>query len=338
MVQPIRVKLTTSFPEEPIIRQTPGRSGRWDNCQFYVNEHIDQCDFWVVYEGLVGTERTNCPRSNVVLVTGEPTALKKYNTRFLKQFRTVVTSQRRLKHPNVICSQTALPWHVGRKVVENAKSYPFTLDYDQLKSIRSFEKERVISVVSSSKADSKGHAKRLEFVRALSAHFGPNLDLFGRGIRYVEDKWDAIAPYKYHIVIENSCHTDCWTEKLADTYLAGAYPFYYGCPNLTDYFPRDSFTPIDIDDVNGSISVIENCIAHNLYERSLEAINVARSLVLDKYNLFAVIASLCNNAGASTTRLEITLQPEHTYFLKRNIRLKIRPRSRFRGLRSRIRL
>jgi hypothetical protein len=332
----MRVKLTTSFPHEPIIRQTPGERATWENFQFLVDEPVDECDFWVVYEGLTSTERAHCPESRVILITGEPPAIKKYNRRFLKQFSTVVTCHDKLNHPAVIHSQTALPWAIGRKVVKSAKLYPFTLSYDHLKSIRTFDKKRLISTVSSTKADIDGHTKRLEFVRALAAHFSPSFDLFGRGMRPVEDKWDAIAPYKYHIVIENSRHRDYWTEKLADTFLAGAYPFYYGCPNLTDYFSSDSFTPIDIDDLEGSISTIESCIANDQYEKSAAAISAARLLVLDKYNLFPLVANLCSNMSPDSSSSEITLRPEHTYSLKRNVRLKIRPRTRWRAVRSRI--
>lgn len=70
----ITVKLTTSSPEWPLFRQTPASSGIWGNCRFYLNEKVEECDFWVVYEGL-----------------SEPPHIKPYNQRFLKQFGMVVT-------------------------------------------------------------------------------------------------------------------------------------------------------------------------------------------------------------------------------------------------------
>ncbi len=36
----IRVKLSTNFPDWPLIRQTPDRSGIWGDCRFFINEDI----------------------------------------------------------------------------------------------------------------------------------------------------------------------------------------------------------------------------------------------------------------------------------------------------------
>lgn len=330
----LKVKMSTPFPKEPIIRQTPGRRGIWGNCRFYINEEIDRCDFWVVYEGLVNPEKTICPASNVILLTGEPPEFRRYNGKFLEQFATVVTPIRHIKHRNVVHTQTGLPWHVGRAVVEDLQTYPFTMDYDHLKAVKDLRKERLISIISSSKTAMPGQAKRLTFAHALQARFGSELEFFGRDTRYIEDKWDAIAPYKYHIAIENSVYPDYWTEKLADAFLAGAYPIYYGCPNLEEYFPSESYATIDIEDIEGSTSHVREIITGRKYEASQEAIVRARQLVLDKYNVFAVIAELCNGQAPNATESEVFLRPEYTFSARRRIRLAIRPRSRYNQLRD----
>ena len=46
----IRVRLTTSFPSWPLLRQTPGGRGVWGDHRFFVNEDVDACDYWVVYD------------------------------------------------------------------------------------------------------------------------------------------------------------------------------------------------------------------------------------------------------------------------------------------------
>jgi len=104
--------------------------------------------------------------------------------------------------------------------------------------MHSLPKSKLMSVITSSKDFTEGHQKRLNFVRRLKDYFGEDIDVFGRGIREVDDKWDAISPYKYHIALENSVYPHYWTEKLGDVYLSGAYPIYYGCLNLEDYFPE----------------------------------------------------------------------------------------------------
>jgi hypothetical protein len=87
----ITVKLTTSSPEWPLFRQRPASSGIRGNCRFYLNEKVEECDFWIVYEGLKKPERAFCAQENIIFITGEPPHIKPYNQRFLKQFGMVAT-------------------------------------------------------------------------------------------------------------------------------------------------------------------------------------------------------------------------------------------------------
>jgi hypothetical protein len=284
-----------AFPRWPLIRQTPHSSGQWDNCRFVINEGLKECDFWVVYGSIKKIETTLCPPENTILITTEPPSVQQYHPRFLKQFATVITCHPNLVHPNVVHTQQGLPWHIG-KVQKTPKELEFSrrYEYDELQKFKSFAKTKEISVIASNMQITAGHRQRLQFVKQLSSYFGEKLDVFGRGIREVGDKWDAIAAYKYHVVIENSSFPDYWTEKLADTYLAGAYPIYYGCPNLDQYFSKAAFTYIDIHDVEKSIAVIEQCIKEDRYEKVKPEIMKARDLILDQYNLFPLIAGNIN--------------------------------------------
>src|SRR5260370_25233007 len=106
----IRVKLTFPYPEWPLLRQTPQQSGVWEGYHFYVNEPIEECDYWVVCDHLLTTESTYCPRENIILLTWEPPSIRTYEASFLKQFSKVITSQRGLDHKNVVFSQQAHPW------------------------------------------------------------------------------------------------------------------------------------------------------------------------------------------------------------------------------------
>ena len=74
----------------------------------------------------------------------------------------------------------------------------------------------------------------------LREHFGDRLDVFGRGINDFADKEEALAPYRYHISLENSSDKDYWTEKISDPLLTLTYPIYHGCENLEDYLPGDA--------------------------------------------------------------------------------------------------
>lgn len=312
----IRIKLSDPFTSWSILRQTPGSLGVWGDYEFIINKEIKEYDFWVVYEGLNEEESTSCPPQNTIIITGEPPDIKKYNPSFLAQFATVITCQPNITHSNVVLSQQSQPWHAGVFRTPNGTNI-IKLDYDYFRKIGEIHKTRLISTICSSKSMTKGHRQRLRFIKKLKTHFGQNIDVFGSGFNSIPDKWDAIYPYKYHIVLENSSIENYWTEKLSDAFLARSYPIYYGCKNLSSYFPTSSFTPIDINEPDQAISIIEEIIEDRTYERSMKYIMESNSLVLDKYNLFPMIAQVCNEMKLTSSFFEtVDIKPESTFIGK----------------------
>ena len=304
----MRVKVSNEYPEDPFLRQTPGGLGIWDDCQFFFDEAVTDCDFWVVYENLRKTEVANCPRSNTVLLTGEPPAVKKYPQKFTNQFGHIITCHRDIRGKDVSFSQTALPWHIGHSYrIKETKL--ITKTYDELSRMGNIPKTKKVSVISSAKLMTEGHRKRLDIVMRLKDYFGDGIDIFGAGIYPIGDKWDAIADYKYHIVIENSAVKDYWTEKLTDCYLAQSYPIYFGCPNLTDYFPAGSFTPFNIYDFAGAVHIIEHVLVNNVYEKSLGDLILARDLVLNTYNFFPVMTDFIHSHFDSEKAEKVKIKP-----------------------------
>ena len=309
----INIKL--SLPPWPIIRQSPGHKGIWNNYRFFCNTQITSCDYWFVLEGLdTKQDSTTCPKEHTVLITCEPPTLKTYKSEFLHQFAAVITSDINIDHPNPIFQQSGLPWHVGRRQTDHS-NLEFSKDYDELKAMTAIPKTKLLSVISSSKQMSEGHRQRYEFALGLKNYFGNRIDLFGRGLNEVEDKWDALAAYKYHVAMENSDVEDYWTEKLADAFLAGCHPIYYGCPNIDRYFDLSALTTIDITQPDKAIAVIEKCIEQKKYESSERKIWEAREKVLDHYNLFALIADYIATerllkSGQTRPSVKVTIRKE----------------------------
>jgi hypothetical protein len=299
----IRVKLT--IPHWPIERQTPNHSGIWENCHFIINKEVSECDYWVVCDDLVHTEETTCPKENTILITQEPPTLGKYSTLFVKQFSTVVTCHKNIRHNNPIFQQQGLPWHVGRRQ-KNHVNLSWSKDYDELISIGRIYKDKEISVISSSKDGSIGHRQRLEFISILKKYFGESMDIFGRGINEIEDKWDALERYKYHIALENSEVDDYWTEKLSDAFLAGCYPIYWGCPNINKYFNSFSLTAIDVNHPDNAIQSIKSCMSEYKYEQAQQYIEEAKKDVLNKYNVFPMICELINSGHGQQDKARFT--------------------------------
>ena len=295
------------FPYSPLVRQTPGSRGRWGSCQFQIDHDDPECDCWVIYGGMRAAASAYCPEGNTILFDDEPPGIRVYHPRFTAQFGTVLSCQSELAHPNVVHGRQALPWHVG----VNRMNETAVLDYDALAAMGRIDKPKLLSVVCSSKNTTPGHRLRLGFLEHLREHFGPRLDVFGRGFVPVGDKWEAVAPYKYHIALENSRVRDYVSEKLTDAYLAGAYPLYHGCPNIGDYFQAEAYTPIDISNPGRAVATIEQAIDEGRYEAHLADVWAARTTVLNRYNFFAMLAEVCQSLPLGPLR-RTTILPERS--------------------------
>lgn len=308
----INVRFVPYRPElgEIFHRQTMGHSlvsldGRY---RFFLGDDCQEPHFVVVQGKGLRQERTfHVAPSNTILLATEPKSVLVYPKRYLKQFGLVCTCQEPTHHHHVHYGPAILPWFVG--YTEKQGHCDFTLDYDTLKNAPTPRKERLISVITSNKAFTQGHIDRICFVEKLKAHFGDRLDVFGRGFRPFDDKWDVLAPYKYHISIENSSQRYYWTEKISDCYLAGTFPFYFGCTHLDDYFPTGAFVPIDLHDAPRAIATIEEAIAADRYATSEMALSEAKQRVLDEYNMFEYVARLCDKLDPHAPRQQVTLRP-----------------------------
>ncbi|MBW2467481.1 MAG: hypothetical protein JRF02_09290 [Deltaproteobacteria bacterium] len=273
-------------------RQLPGSDLKWNNCKFTFDIDADKYDWLVVYHDLPrdkftrGIEKLRCPRENTILITTEPSSITVYGSYYLQQFGRVITSQESwaIKHPHTIFTQPGLIWFYGASDSEGKM-----LTYDEIKDIKPPEKHKSISTVCSIRQGRLTlHYKRFHFTERLKEEI-PELDVFGHGVNPMSDKAEALDPYRFHITVENHVFPNHMTEKLPDAFLGYTVPFYHGCPNATDYFPRESFIPIDMNNFRKTVEIIRSTLANNEYEDRLPYIIEARRRVLEEHNLFAVI-------------------------------------------------
>ena len=293
-----------------MLRQTAGNNGfsSDERYRFYIHEKIEEPDFWIVQgKGLRQKESCIVAPENTLLLTTEPRSVLVYPQKYLNQFGLVCSCQEKTKHPNLVLGPPVLPWFVGYK--EKGDDVSYSIDYDDLNSGVVPEKTKLLSVITSNKSFTKGHIARIRFVEKLKEYYGDKVAVFGRGFRDFDDKWDVLAPYKYHIAIENSIQSYYWTEKLSDSFLALTFPFYYGCPNVFDYFPEKSCLPIDINNFEQTVKIIDKSIQGNLYEERFNTLLQAKQLAIGKYNLFDFIASLCDKLDANRPKKEVILHP-----------------------------
>ena len=284
-----------------LANQCPNNEPKWGRCRFVSNLMANEYDWLVLmddFSPLLPNRREllKCSRDHTILLTSEPSSVSYYGQGFSSQFKYVITNQdeRALPHPNGERSQTGNVWYYGKPYSILVKEAPP-------------EKDFLISTFCSSKKQKHtNHAKRFEFTQRLIKDI-PSLDIYGHGVKPVAQKFEGIEPYKFHLVIENHIGPDVWSEKLADCFLGFSVPIYSGCPNISDYFPRDSYVSINLEDYEESLEVITNLIRDpNEYERRLDAVIEARQRVLEEYNLPSMLShfieSRHNDVTATTSK------------------------------------
>lgn len=270
-------------------RQLPDKAASFGRCDFTFDHNARDYDWLVVYDELpTKGELLACPREHTLLVTAEPSSIKVYGSAYLKQFGAVLTSHEpwAMKHPNLIRHMPCLFWFYGRPTTGPG----ITLTYDALHAAPPPTKDLLISAACSNKQMGHTlHRARYDFVQAVKTAI-PELGVFGHGMKEMNDKAESLDRYRYHLALENHWAPHHITEKLTDAYLGGALPFYFGAPNAADYFPEDSFIPIDIRKPAESIAIIQQAIADNEFDKRQAALAEAKRRVLDEHNLFVVLA------------------------------------------------
>lgn len=270
----------------------------WGQCSFTFDPDARDYDWLVVYDDLppqgserfsTRTEQLACPPEHTIFVTAEPSSIKTYGSAFLEQFGIIISSLEPWATPaaRTLHSQPGLRWYYGAPY--SYKDNPAGLrSYDQLKAAQPEKTLNFSTVCSNKRMKHTLHNKRVDFTDFIKSKI-PELEIFGHGVRRIDDKAEAIDAYRYHLAIENHICPHHITDKLSDPLLGWALPFYIGAPNAADYIPADSFIALDIYKPDEAVGIIRTAIANNEYEKRLPAIAKARTLFLDELNIFALL-------------------------------------------------
>lgn len=127
-----------------------------------------------------------------------------------------------------------------------AAFYPNGMSWIATDDWRVHEKTRLTSIIASDKMMTKGHRLRHQIIkdaqeRATRDHrdLGDLLSVFGRAYRPVKHKVEALGPYRFSVVIENSAAPWYFTEKLLDCFATHTIPIYWGCPGIAKFFDTE---------------------------------------------------------------------------------------------------
>lgn len=281
------VRIAADYDCSGILLQTPGGKGLWEGVRFTIDDVVD-CDYLIMLNNRRSTPlQVRCPPAHVWCLMQEPWVPGSHDWMIegLENFARVFTHYMPAADPKYVRSHPALRWWVD-------------FDYDELVAFSVPLKTRAVSFIASNLMWLPGHRKRNVLREFLIREAPDKLDIFGRGVHYLQNKWDGLAPYRYSIAIENSNSPDYWTEKIADCFLSWTIPLYDGCPNIEDYFPADSLIRIDANDHRATLAKINELLQHDEWERRLPALREARRRVLDTHQTFPFLARAIRSFGS----------------------------------------
>ncbi|MET0946680.1 MAG: glycosyltransferase family 10 [Flavobacterium sp.] len=269
------IKIERYFKYPDLKRQTPNCSFQWGEFTF-TEENIDECDYLVILDYPKDDFSIKVNKNNILhLCLEPPNEVSKYRQYANKNVK-LIFNQFDTKKNNIL-SHGAHPWHIDK-------------DFDFLNNLKgeSLNKENKIVWVTSNQRSSKGHNVRMDFLDSIKEL--PFVELYGRGIKPITDKWDVLNTSKYAIAYENFQNDYNWTEKIVDCYLSFAMPLYFGCNSIDNFFPKDSFIQLDPKDKHIDL-FLKEIVVSKKWEENLDAITKARELILNEYQLFPFLSN-----------------------------------------------
>lgn len=284
-----------------------------DEFEFFENCTDDILwDYVVVYEECPMPKKIRCKKGGLYFFSGEPSDSRFYGKKFLSQFDHIIATHKNIKNKNFINANTALNWHFGIGTATGKINF----DFAKLRAMQLPVKQKNISVITSKLNMMPGHLKRLKFLDALRGRYGNKIDYFGKGVKFIDDKAEAILPYKFHICLENTPEKNYWTEKFADPVLGFAVPIYFGDKSIFDYFDKNAFYFIDINEPASAFKIIDKILDNpdKLYAEKLPYLMHERSRLLNDYNFFAVFANYAKTFGVEDSEVLHTIYSVRSFF------------------------
>jgi hypothetical protein len=123
------------------------------------------------------------------------------------------------------------------------------------------KKSKLISMISSNKNFTQGHALRHNIIQNLPSC----VDLYGRGFKEIQNKYEGLEEYYFSIAIENDNTDTYFSEKLLDCFLTCTIPIYWGCKKTSLIFNNSGI--IWLEDIKNFCNLNEKD-----YEKRLDAV------------------------------------------------------------------
>ena len=271
---------------DAMILQSPANSGKWKNIQ--ATDSIFEADYFIVqdytYDELEAFLSINNLWDKVYSFGREVPGgglIKRYQN--IKEFSYLLKN-----------SYLFTKW-----VYPNQVNGGVSVSYDQLKEMIPPQKDELMICIQSNKRILNGHVLRLKFIEEYCRRLPQDIDIAGgisqekaftdlkKPIELIDDnKFMANLNYKYCLAFDNGQYKNYFGTQFTDALLSWCIPVYWGAPNISEFFPEDSYISFDVknmDEVNRISNIIND---PEDYKRRLPALKEARQLILDKYNIW----------------------------------------------------
>ncbi len=263
-------------------KQTPGCKGIWGNLK---GEPHYNTTYHAVIDRIPNDLRSKVKEDKCVFLGAHPETMQAYQD--MSSFKGIKMYD--LKH-----TVGFLEWWIK-------------YDYDQLKALQAPKKTELLCAIVSNANTQDYHKKRLEFLERFcnntkefnlygrivptgsmkKFYRGPCGSLDARGFAvsgndHMSGKEEVLLAHKY-IAEFDATGENYFSERVLDDILLWCMPIYWGGRGMEKFLPKDCFLDLNIhksgDDVNAYIH-------NNFYENNLKALAEARTLLLDKLQLW----------------------------------------------------
>lgn len=126
------------------------------------------------------------------------------------------------------------------------------------------KKTKLISTIVSFKKQTIGHNFRHKIIEKIK-----DIDVYGNGYNFIEEKIAGLKDYMFSIVVENQKIDYYFTEKIIDCFMTGTVPIYYGCPSISRFFDGEGI--ISFDNMVELSEIVKN-LSFETYESKRESI------------------------------------------------------------------
>jgi hypothetical protein len=259
-------------------------------------------DFVIVFESISVPYNLRVRDGGLIFISGEPPEFSVLPRSFIDQFDIVFsTSNFKTTKALIVGRQIYNNWHFG--LSHSMKEYKYS--FDELSLSKMPIKTKALSMISSNLQRSSEHRARFDLFKKLKKEFGNHIGMYGRGFNFIDDKREALIPYRYNIAIENCSVKGVWTEKLADSFLGFCCPIYSGCPNIDSFFPENSILKIDSSKIDDVVDVVENILSNSeiTYKERIDSILISRKRLFKQYNILSLAISLFPNLDEAHDRV-----------------------------------